>query len=307
MSPRYALRKLAQALLVVWGVSTVVFVAVRLSGDPVSLMVSDTAGADEVARLRRAYGFDRPIPVQYLAFLARVARGDFGESLGFNLPAFSVAIGRLPATLALALAALAVAVAIGVPAGLLAAIRRNTLLDRAAMLMALLGQSTPTFWSGLLAILVFAAWWRLLPASGGETWRHLILPACTLGWFSAAKVSRVLRSAVLDVLTVDFVRTARAKGLSAPSVFVRHVLPNALLSVVALLALELQLLLGGAIITETVFAYPGMGRLVIQAVGTRDYPLVQAIVLVFSVLLVGVNLLVDLLYPWLDPRIGRDR
>jgi peptide/nickel transport system permease protein len=307
VSPRYVLRKLAQALLVVWGVSTVVFVAVRLSGDPVSLMVSDTAGADEVARLRRAYGFDRPIPVQYLAFLERVARGDFGESLGFNLPAFSVAIGRLPATLALALAALAVAVAIGVPAGLLAAIRRNTLLDRAAMLIALLGQSTPTFWSGLLAILVFAAWWRLLPASGGETWRHLILPACTLGWFSAAKVSRVLRSAVLDVLTVDFVRTARAKGLSAPTVFVRHVLPNALLSVVALLALELQLLLGGAIITETVFAYPGMGRLVIQAVGTRDYPLVQAIVLVFSFLLVGVNLLVDLLYPWLDPRIGRDR
>jgi peptide/nickel transport system permease protein len=288
-------------------VSTVVFVAVRLSGDPVSLMVSDTAGADEVARLRRAYGFDRPIPVQYLAFLERVVRGDFGESLGFNLPAFSVAIGRLPATLALALAALAVAVAIGIPAGLLAAIRRNTLLDRAAMLAALLGQSTPTFWSGLLAILVFAAWWRLLPASGGETWRHLVLPACTLGWFSAAKVSRVLRSAVLDVLTLDFVRTARAKGLTAPSVFVRHVLPNALLSVVALLALELQLLLGGAIITETVFAYPGMGRLVIQAVGTRDYPLVQAIVFVFSFLLVGVNLLVDLLYPWLDPRIGRDR
>ncbi len=287
--------------------STVVFVAVRLSGDPVSLMVSDTAGADEVARLRRAYGFDRPIPVQYLAFLERVVRGDFGESLGFNLPAFSVAIGRLPATLALALAALAVAVAIGIPAGLLAAIRRNTLLDRAAMLAALLGQSTPTFWSGLLAILVFAAWWRLLPASGGETWRHLVLPACTLGWFSAAKVSRVLRSAVLDVLTLDFVRTARAKGLTAPSVFVRHVLPNALLSVVALLALELQLLLGGAIITETVFAYPGMGRLVIQAVGTRDYPLVQAIVFVFSFLLVGVNLLVDLLYPWLDPRIGRDR
>jgi peptide/nickel transport system permease protein len=288
-------------------VSTVVFVAVRLSGDPVSLMVSDTAGADEVARLRRAYGFDRPIPVQYVAYLARVVRGDFGESLGFNLPALSVALGRLPATLALALAALAVTVAIGIPAGLVAAVRRNTLLDRAAMLAALLGQSTPTFWSGLLAILLFAAWWRLLPASGGETWRHLVLPACTLGWFSAAKVSRVLRSAVLDVLTLDFVRTARAKGLTAPSVLVRHVFPNALLSVVALLALELQLLLGGAIVTETVFAYPGMGRLVIQAVGTRDYPLVQAVVFVFSFLLVGVNLLVDLLYPWLDPRIGRDR
>jgi peptide/nickel transport system permease protein len=287
-------------------VSTVVFVAVRLSGDPVSLMVSDTAGADEVARLRRAYGFDRPIPVQDVAYLARVVRGDFGESLGFNLPALSVALGRLPATHALALAALAVAVAIGIPAGLVAAVRRNTLLDRAAMLAALLGQSTPTFWSGLLAILLFAAWWRLLPASGGETWRHLVLPACTLGWFSAAKVSRVLRSAVLDVLTLDFVRTARAKGLTAPSVLVRHVFPNALLSVVALLALELQLLLGGAIVTETVFAYPGMGRLVIQAVGTRDYPLVQAIVFVFSFLLVGVNLLVDLLYPWLDPRIGRD-
>jgi peptide/nickel transport system permease protein len=236
-----------------------------------------------------------------------VARGDFGESLGFNLPAFTVAVQRLPATLALAVAALVVAVAVGFPAGLLAAIRRNTLLDRATMLAALLGQSTPTFWSGLLAILLFAAWWRLLPASGGETWRHLVLPACTLGWFSAAKVSRVLRSAVLDVTTADFVRTARAKGLPTAAVVLRHVVPNALLSVVALLALEFQLLLGGAIVTETVFAYPGMGRLVIQAVGTRDYPLVQAIVFVFSFLLVLVNLLVDLLYPWLDPRIARER
>jgi peptide/nickel transport system permease protein len=304
---RYGLRKVAQALLVVWGVATIVFVAVRLSGDPVTLMVADTAGADEVARLRRAYGFDRPIPVQYAAFLARVARGDFGESLAFNLPALGVAVARLPATLALAVAALAVAVAIGFPAGVLAAVRRNGLTDRAAMLAALLGQSTPTFWSGLLAILLFAAWWRLLPASGGETWRHLILPACTLGWFSAAKVSRVLRSAVLDVLSADFVRTARAKGLTAPAIFLRHVLPNALLGVVALLALEFQLLLGGAIVTETVFAYPGMGRLVIQAVGTRDYPLVQAIVFVFAFLLVGVNLVVDLLYPWLDPRIGHER
>lgn len=307
MTPRYALRKLAQAVLVVWGVATIVFVAVRLSGDPVTLMISDTAGAEEVARLRRAYGFDRPIPVQYAAFLGRVARGDFGESLGFNLPALGVAVARLPATLALAVAALAIAVAVGFPAGVLAAVRRNSLTDRAAMLAALLGQSTPTFWSGLLAILLFAAWWRLLPASGGETWRHLILPACTLGWFSAAKVSRVLRSAVLDVMAADFVRTARAKGLTARAVFLRHVLPNALLGVVALLALEFQLLLGGAIVTETVFAYPGMGRLVIQAVGTRDYPLVQAIVFVFSFLLVGVNLLVDLLYPWLDPRIVRER
>jgi peptide/nickel transport system permease protein len=306
VSPRYFLRKLAQALVIVWGVSTIVFVAVRLSGDPVTLMVSDTAGAEEVARLRRAYGFDRPLPVQYLGFLDRVARGDFGESLGFNLPAFSVAVDRLPATLTLAVAALGVAVAVGFPAGLLAAVRRNTLLDRATMLTALLGQSTPTFWSGLLAILLFAAWWRLLPASGGETWRHLVLPACTLGWFSAAKVSRVLRSAVLDVTTAEWVRTARAKGLSGAAIFLRHVLPNALLSVVALLALEFQLLLGGAIVTETVFAYPGMGRLVIQAVGTRDYPLVQAIVFLFSFLLVLVNLLVDLVYPWLDPRIARE-
>jgi peptide/nickel transport system permease protein len=303
---RYVLRKLGQALLIVWGVSTIVFVAVRLSGDPVSLMVSDTAGADEVARLRRAYGFDRPIPIQYLAFLQRVVRGDFGESLRFNLPALAVAADRLPATLSLALASLGVAVAIGFPAGILAAVRRNTPLDRAAMMVALLGQSTPTFWSGLIAILVFAAWWRLLPATGGETWWHLVLPACTLGWFSAAKVSRVLRSAVLEVMTADWVRTARAKGLPASVVLLRHVLPNALIGVIAIVTLEFQLLLGGAIVTETVFAYPGMGRLVIQAVGTRDYPLVQAIVFLFSFLLVLVNLLVDLLYPWLDPRIARE-
>ncbi len=307
MSPRYFLRKLGQAIFIVWGISTIVFVAIRLSGDPVALMVSDTAGAEEVQALRRAYGFDRSIPEQYLAFLQRVSRGDFGESLRFNLPALAVAVDRLPATLILALSSIVVAVLIGFPAGILAAIRRNTLFDRVAMMAALLGQSTPTFWSGLLAILFFAAWWRILPASGGETWKHLVLPACTLGWFSAAKVSRVLRSAVMEVLSADFVRTAHAKGVPQSQVFLKHVLPNALISVTAMLTLEFQLLLGGAIITETVFAYPGMGRLVIQAVGTRDYPLVQSIVFVFSFLLVLTNLLVDWLYPWLDPRIARDQ
>ena len=307
MSLGYLARKIGQAVLIVWGVSTIVFVAVRLSGDPITLMVADTAGTEEVARLRRAYGFDRPLPIQYLTFLQRVAQGDFGESLGFNLPALSVALARLPATLVLAVASLGVAILIGVPAGVLAALYQHTLLDRVAMTLALLGQSTPSFWSGLLAILLFAAWWHLLPASGGETWRHLVLPAVTLGWFSAAKVSRVLRSAVLEVLAADFVRTARAKGLGGGTVLVRHVLLNALIGTTALLTLEFQLLLGGAIITETVFAYPGMGRLVIQAVGTRDYPLVQAIVLLFSVLLVLTNLLVDLLYPWLDPRISTER
>lgn len=307
MSLRYFLRKVAQAILIVWGVSTIVFIAIRMSGDPITLMVSDTAGTEEVEALRRAYGFDRSIPVQYVVFLQRVVRGDFGESLRFNLPALSVASDRLPATLALAVSSTLVAVAIGLPAGILAAIRRNTLLDRVAMMSAFLGQSTPTFWSGLLAIMLFAAWWRLLPASGGETWVHLILPACTLGWFSAAKVSRILRSAILEVLSADFVRTARAKGVSSARIFLRHVLRNALISVTAMLTLEFQLLLGGAIITETVFAYPGMGRLVIQAVGTRDYPLVQAIVFLFSFLLVLSNLLADLIYPLLDPRITRQR
>ena len=292
--------------MIVWGVSTIVFIAVRLSGDPVTLMVSDTAGAEQVAALRRAYGFDRPIPVQYVVFLQQVIRGDFGESLAFNLPALSVALARVPATLLLAVASFLVAVAIGFPAGILAAVYRNTLVDRVAMLLALLGQSTPSFWSGLLAIIVLAAWWRLLPASGGETWQHLILPAVTLGWFSAAKVSRVLRSALLDVMAADFVRTAHAKGLGGGTIVLRHVLVNATIGAMALLTLEFQLLLGGAIVTETVFAYPGMGRLVIQAVGTRDYPLVQAIVFLFSLLLVLTNLLVDLIYPWLDPRIARE-
>lgn len=306
MSPAYFVRKVGQAVLVVWGVSTIVFVAVRLSGDPITLMVADTAGADQVAALRHAYGFDRSLPVQYLAFLERVMSGDFGESLAFNLPALKVALDRLPATLLLAVASMLVAVAIGVPTGVLAATYRNTLFDRGAMMIALLGQSTPSFWSGLIVILLFAARWRLFPASGGETWWHLVLPACTLGWFSAAKVSRVLRSAVLEALSADFVRTARAKGLGGTVILVRHVLWNALIAVTAVLTLEFQFLLGGAIVTETVFAYPGMGRLVIQAVGTRDYPLVQAIVLLFSLLLVLTNLLVDLAYPWLDPRIVRE-
>ena len=299
----YLLRRLVQAVFVIFGVSVVVFAVTRLTGDPALLMVPPDATAEMVERVRREMGFDQPLWVQYARYAGGVLQGNFGMSLRHQQPALSLLADRLPATIQLALTAKVLALAIAIPLGILAALKRNTIFDGLAMGIAVLGQSVPLFWVGLMLSLVFAVNLRLLPVSGYGEWSHLVLPAVTLCLFSLARTARLTRSAMLEVIGQEYITTARAKGLSELTVLSRHALRNALLPIVTLVALDFGILLGGAVVTETVFAWPGVGRLTVQAIGTRDYPLVQASVFVLSLIFVLINLLTDLLYAYLDPRV----
>jgi len=303
VSVRYVISRLGQALVVLWGISTIVFVATHLAGDPVVMMVPQGTPRAEIDELRHELGYDAPLGVQYVRFLGHLVRLDFGESLSYNQPALGVVQAHLPATLKLAVASAVFMVATGLPLGMLAAVRRNSLADRLGLAIALLGQSAPTFWLGIMLILLFSVHWRLFPSIGDRGFASLILPTIALGSFSTAKISRITRSGMLEVLRSDFLRTARAKGAPERLVLLRHALPNAMLSAMTVVGLEFAVLLGGAVITETVFAWPGMGRLAIQAIGALDFPLVQADVFTFAVLLLLVNFLVDLAYPLLDPRL----
>ncbi len=298
----YIAQRIVSALATLLVVSVVVFTVTRLSGDPVRLMLPIEASNEEVARFRERLGFDRPLPVQYAEFLGRAVTGDLGRSLRYQQPALQVIVERLPATAALAGAAMAVALLIAIPAGVLSAARRGGLLDGLARGLALLGQALPAYWLGIMLIIVFAVQLRWLPAAGAGTPAHVVLPAVTLGLWPTARISRVLRASLIEALNGDYVRTARAKGLHEPQV-VLHALRNALLPAITVIGLSFGIVFGGAIITETVFAWPGTGRLLLDAVSQRDYPLVQAIVLVFAVLFLAINLLVDLLYGVLDPRV----
>ena len=289
--------------MALWLVSTVVFVVMRLSGDPVPLLLPPDAPRSEIFRVRAELGLDRPILVQYGVFLAHVARGDFGRSIHFREPAMKVVAGYLPASLELALTAFVVAALIAVPVGLVSAIKRNTLIDHAIMAVALVGQSAPTFFLGILFILVLSLQAGLFPTSGRGDWRHLVLPALTLGAFAMASIARLTRSAVLEVLRADFVRTARAKGVSEMLVVVKHTLRNAALPIITITGLQLGQLLAGAVVTETVFAWPGIGRLAIHSIYNRDYPVVQCTVFLSAVVFIVVNLLIDVLYGVLDPRL----
>jgi peptide/nickel transport system permease protein len=303
MSVAYVAGRLGQLILVLLGISLVAFILLRLKGDPAALMLPAEAGEEQLEAFRQAMGFDRPLPEQFGKFLLRAAAGDFGRSLRYNQPALELVVERFPATVSLALAALTVSVLVAVPAGILSAVYRYSLFDQAAMSLALLGQSMPVFWLGLLMILVFAVHLRLLPSSGGGGPEHLVLPALTLGLYSAGRIARLVRSSMLEALGQDYIRTARAKGLPELPVICVHGLRNALLPVVTLVGLELGSALGGAVITETVFAWPGVGRLVVGAIFTRDYPVVQAGVCLIAASFALVNLAVDLLYTVLDPRI----
>src|ERR671923_2111848 len=295
--------RLVRALIAVWLVSTVVFVVMRLSGDPVPLLLPPDAPRSEYARVARELGTDRPLPVQYAVFLGHVAQGDFGRSIHFREPAMRVALGYLPATVELGLTAFTLAVLVAVPVGVISAVRRNTLVDHAAMALALVGQSAPTFFLGILLILVLSLQAGLFPTSGRGDWRNLVLPALTLGAFAMASIARLTRSAVLEVLRQDYVRTARAKGLPELGVVVKHALRNAALPVVTITALQFGTLLGGAVVTETVFAWPGIGRLAIQSIYNRDYPVVQCTVFLSAVVFIVINFAVELVYGLLDPRI----
>lgn len=300
----YILRRLGHAVFVVLAVLVVVFLIIHLSGDPAALALGADSTKEQVEEFRQQMGFDRPLVVQFLRYLGGVVRGDFGQSLRYHAPALPLVLERIPATLELTLAAMLIALAVGVPCGLVAALRRDTGVDLAVRMVALVGQSAPVFWLGIMLVFVFALKFRVLPSSGRDEglW-SLVLPAVALSSYSVASIARLLRAGILDVMRQDFIRTARAKGLRAASVVGRHMLRNALLPVVTMVGLQFGTLLGGAVITETIFAWPGLGRLVIQAIHNRDVFLVQASVFVIAVLFVLINLLIDILYTYLDPRI----
>src|ERR1700675_937711 len=295
--------RLFRALIALWLVSTVVFVVMRLSGDPVPLLLPPDAPRSEMERVRRDLGLDRSLPVQYAVFLRNTLRLDFGRSLHFREPAFTVVRGYILATLELGLTAFVLAAVFAVPIGLLSAMKRNSVMDHVAMGLALIGQSAPTFFLGILFILLLSLKADLFPTSGRGDWRHLVLPALTLGAFTMASIARLTRSAVLEVLGADYIRTARAKGVAEMWVVAKHTLKNAAIPIVTITGLQFGTLLGGAVVTETVFAWPGIGRLAVQSIYNRDYAVVQCTVFLAALMFVVINFFVDLIYCVLDPRI----
>jgi ABC-type dipeptide/oligopeptide/nickel transport system permease component len=295
--------KILRALVAVWLVTTVVFVVMRLSGDPVPLLLPPDAPTSEIMRVRHDLGLDRSLPVQYAVFIGNALRGDFGRSIHFRQPALDVVRGYLGASVELGLTAFVFAALAAVPIGLISALRRNSLIDHAAMAVALVGQAAPTFFLGILFILLLSLKADLFPTGGRGTARNLVLPALTLGAFAMASIARLTRSAVLEVLRADYIRTARAKGLAEVLVVAKHTLRNAALPIVTITGLQFGTLLGGAVVTETVFAWPGIGRLAIQSIYNRDYPVVQCTVFLSAVMFIVINFGIELLYGVLDPRV----
>ena len=300
---RWLARRALHLLIVVLGVYTALFLLLRLTGDPALLYVSEDAGPVQIQRVREQLGLADPLPVQYLRFLGRAMVGDFGLSLRHNQPALPLVLASLPATLELTGAALFLAALIGVPVGIPSATRRNSVADHLCLVASLIGQCVPTFWLGIILILILTLDLGWLPSSGRGTLAHLLMPALTLGAYSIARVARLTRSSVLEVLNQDFVRTARSKGLAERVVILRHVLKNAAVTIVTILGLTVSTLLGGAVITETIFDWPGVGRLLVQAVFVRDYPIVQGTAFLIAAMVTAVTLVSDALYAWLDPRI----
>jgi len=300
----YLVQRLAGALLVTFGVVSIVFLLIHLiPGDPVEIMLGESAAAADREALRISLGLDQPLAAQFLNYVGRLLQLDLGTSIHLRRPVTDLLLERLPATGLLAAVSLVVALLLALPLGILAAVRRDTPWDSGAMGFSMLGVSIPNFWLGPLLILVFSLWLGWFPVSGGNGVASVVLPALTLGTGLAAVLSRMVRSSMLEVLGEDYIRTARAKGLSDHRIVLHHALRNALLPVITLLGLQLGALLAGAVITETVFSWPGIGLLTIEAIQSRDYPVVQACVLLISLCYVVVNLLTDLAYAQVDPRI----
>ncbi|MBA2596584.1 MAG: ABC transporter permease [Chloroflexia bacterium] len=299
----YAARRIVQSFGIIVGLTLVVFLATRVSGDPAALLLSVGATPEDIERFRHAMGLDQPAYLQYFRFMASALTGNFGTSFQYHLPTMGLVLERLPATLELTVSAMVFAVLVGLPAGIVAATRRGSALDVITSLLALAGQSVPVFWLGIVLLWIFGVWLGVLPTSGRGGLQNLVLPSIALGSYSAASVARLTRASMLDVLGRDFIRTARAKGLFERQVLVGHALKNAAIPIITIVGLQLGTLLGGAVVTELIFSWPGVGRLAVQAVLARDYPLVQASVFVVAVGFVLVNTLVDLSYHWLDPRI----
>jgi len=300
---RYIVGRIVQSIVSMVVVSIVVFALVRLSGDPIQIMAPPEASQADIAAMRAYLGLDRPWAVQYGRFITRALQGDFGQSVRFRRPALDMVLERYGATLELGGLAVVIVIAVALPVGVYAAVRRGRKLDYAARAFAALGQAVPPFWLGLLLVLVFGVILHWLPTSGRGTPLHIILPGITLGWFAVAGLMRLTRSAMLDVLGTEYVKLARIKGLPERQVIWKHAFKNAALPVITFAGLVFVALLNGSIIIETVFNWPGVGLLVIEAVDSRDYPIVQTVVLFLSAMYIGVNLMVDVLYAYLNPKI----
>ncbi len=299
----FLFKRFLQTIVTLFGVVTLVFFIQRLSGDPTLLLVPEGASREDIDALRESLGFNRPLYVQYFEYLTGLLQLDFGRSVVRNAEVLSIIASRIPYTLMLAGGALVVAVGIGIPLGILMAVKKGTATARALMGVVLTGQSLPTFWSGILLILLFAVTLGWLPASGARGWTSLIMPSIALGLLSMATFARVARTAMLDELGKDYVRTARAKGVPTRKIVTRHLLRNSSIPVVTVAALEIANLLAGAVIVETVFAWPGLGRLAVESINSRDFLVVQAIVLIGAFAFIALNLLADILYSVVDPRI----
>ncbi len=320
---QFMVRRLFQTVFVIFGVTLLSFLALHATGDPTYMYASERASNEEIARLRVELGFDRPLPEQYLSYLGNLVRGDLGQSLRFKAPAFGLIMERMPATIELTLFAMLLSGTLAIPIGIFSAVRRGTAVDGGVMILAMLGQSVPSFWLGIMLILFFGLTLRWLPISGHtavleplfrgdfggaiasipEALRYLIMPGITIAVFSLSRNARLVRSSMLEVLPLDYVTTARSKGLRERAVIVNHAFRNALIPIVTMLGLEFGFLLSGVVIAETVFSWPGVGRMVFNAINQRDIPLVQASVVVFAFIFVSINLFVDLLYAFLDPRV----
>ena len=299
----YILKRLIQVIPVLLGITIVAFVLVRLTGDPATIMLPPETPKETVDAFRKEYGLDQPVYIQYLQFIGGALTGDFGKSLRYKEPVSSLSFERLPATLELAAGSMAIAIFIGIPIGVLSAIKKNSWLDTITRFLALFGQAVPSFYLGLMLIMIVAVQWRMLPTGGRGTMAQLALPAITLGVHLLALTARFSRGAVLDVMRQDYVRTGRAKGLNERLLLMRHIMKNAMIPIVTVIGLQVGAMFSGAVVTETVFSWPGIGRLMVQAISTRDFPIVQATVMIVALIFVVVNLLVDLTYAWLDPRI----
>jgi peptide/nickel transport system permease protein len=300
---RYILRRFFQSLLALLAISMLIFIMSRLTGDPVMLMLPDDASREDIAQLRHALGLDQSLPVQYWVFISKAMRGDFGRSIKGQMPVSEMIKDRLPNSLKLGAVALGIAVLLAFPLGVVAAVKKGTALDTMANVVAVLGQSLPQFWVGIVLIQIFAVHLRWLPVAGVGTLWHYILPAFTLGWFVVAGMMRLLRSSMLDVMGSEFVKLARIKGVPESTVIWKHALRNAMIPVLTFGAIYLTILVTGAILVETVFAWPGLGQLIYQGIMFRDFPVVQAVVLLTAGIVIAVNLLVDILYAYVDPRI----
>ena len=299
----FVIRRTVYAIVTLLILSLTIFTVVRLTGDPVTLMAEPGARAEDLDRVRAEWGLDRPLPMQYLSFLKNIATGELGKSFNYEMPVSTLYFQRLPNSLELALAATLISFVIGIPAGLISAVKVNTVWDSVGKVIALFGLAIPGFWLALVMILIFSVWLGWLPTSGQGGWQHLIMPAVALGWYFAASLLRLTRSSMLEVMGSEYIKLAWLKGLPGYVVIALHAFKNALIPVLTLAGVTLVIMINAAVIIEVIFAWPGIGRLLYEGIFQRDFPLVQGVVMEAGIMIIVINLMIDILYAYIDPRI----